>query len=280
MPLTTQTPSQYLVDLVGTLGGTWSGNRAMCRCPAHADGTPSLSLRQGDRSILVHCFAGCEPADVLRELATIVPGKTYAFPDGPAQTYNSARIARKLWSEGTETAGTWGEAYCRFRGIYELHEDLRYHARCPKGRKPYTVFEPALLVGLRESSEIKAVQRIFLKPKGQGYRTKLMIGNPQGASWQGRRPGKILALAEGFESAARFAELHSIPAWSSLGAGRLDLLKLPNWIEELILAEDNDPEGRRACLKAAEAHAREGLTIRRMPPPSAYADWGAVPRPD
>jgi hypothetical protein len=106
-----------------------------------------------------------------------------------------------------------------------------------------------------------------------------MIGNPQAASWQGRRPGKVLALAEGFESAARFAELHGIPAWSSLGAERLDLLQLPDRIEELIIAEDNDDEGRRTSIKAAEAHARDGLTVRRMAPPAVYADWGAVPGP-
>lgn len=279
MPLTAKPPSQRLVDIVGALGGNWSGYNAMCRCPAHADETPSLSLRQGDNDILVHCFAGCDPADVLRELATIIPGKPYAFPDGPSKPFNSTAIARNLWSQGRELANTWGEAYCRYRGIVGRHDDLRYLPRCPKGRKPNTVFEPALLVGVRERGEIKAVQRIFLRGDGQGYFSKLMIGNPQAASWQGRRPGKILALAEGFESAARFAELHGIPTWSSLGAERLDLVRLPDRIEELIIAEDNDPEGRRASLKAAQTHARDGLTIRRMAPPSGYADWAAVPGP-
>lgn len=142
------------------------------------------------------------------------------------------------------------------------------------------MFEPALLVGVRQGRDITAVQRIYLKRGGQGYRSKMMIGNPQAGSWQGQRPGKILALAEGFESAARFAELHDIPAWSSLGAERLDLIRLPGWIEELIIAEDNDHEGRRASLKAAEAHARDGLAIHRMAPPAAFADWGAVPGPN
>ena len=34
MPLTARRPSQEIVDIVGALGGTWSGNVAMCRCPA------------------------------------------------------------------------------------------------------------------------------------------------------------------------------------------------------------------------------------------------------
>lgn len=41
--------------------GTW-----LARCPAHEDRGPSLSIRETDDGrILVHCFAGCEPHDVL-----------------------------------------------------------------------------------------------------------------------------------------------------------------------------------------------------------------------
>src|SRR3546814_19020760 len=68
MPLTARRPSQELIDLVGALGGTWHGRTAMCLCPAHPDRTPSLSIRQGDRGILVTCFAGCDRDDVLLEL--------------------------------------------------------------------------------------------------------------------------------------------------------------------------------------------------------------------
>lgn len=65
MTIVARRPSQQLIDIVGTLRGTWHGTRAMCRCPAHDDHTPSLSLRQGDRGILVTCFAGCDSIDVL-----------------------------------------------------------------------------------------------------------------------------------------------------------------------------------------------------------------------
>jgi DNA primase len=33
-------------------------------CPAHEDNTPSLSLKDGDSGIVVHCFAGCDARDV------------------------------------------------------------------------------------------------------------------------------------------------------------------------------------------------------------------------
>jgi hypothetical protein len=40
-----------------------------CRCPAHEDRDPSLSVCEGaDRRALVHCFAGCDPGDVVQAL--------------------------------------------------------------------------------------------------------------------------------------------------------------------------------------------------------------------
>src|SRR3546814_18367858 len=50
--------------IVRQLGGKWQGDFAMCRCPAHADGKASLSIRVGERAVLFHCFSGC-PADAI-----------------------------------------------------------------------------------------------------------------------------------------------------------------------------------------------------------------------
>ena len=43
---------------------TGSG-RWIARCPAHEDRSPSLSIRDIDDRVLVHCFAGCGVGDVL-----------------------------------------------------------------------------------------------------------------------------------------------------------------------------------------------------------------------
>jgi hypothetical protein len=39
-------------------------NKWMARCPCHIDGTPSLSVTDLADRVLIHCFAGCEPANV------------------------------------------------------------------------------------------------------------------------------------------------------------------------------------------------------------------------
>src|SRR3546814_11074798 len=79
MALTAHPPTQDLINLVGTLGGTWHGRTEMCLCHAHADKNPSLALRQGARGSLVTCFDGCARWDVLRELARVTVGAQYGY---------------------------------------------------------------------------------------------------------------------------------------------------------------------------------------------------------
>jgi putative DNA primase/helicase len=46
-----------------------NGEKAMSFCPAHDDrSNPSLSLRTENGRLLLHCFAGCHPEDILSEI--------------------------------------------------------------------------------------------------------------------------------------------------------------------------------------------------------------------
>ena len=47
---------------------TKQGGYYMALCPAHADGNPSLSIREGEHGILLHCFAGCDTRSVLEAM--------------------------------------------------------------------------------------------------------------------------------------------------------------------------------------------------------------------
>lgn len=40
-------------------------DRWMACCPGHADTNPSLSIKYTGERVLLHCFAGCDTADVL-----------------------------------------------------------------------------------------------------------------------------------------------------------------------------------------------------------------------
>lgn len=70
-----------LVDARRTGPGKWQA-----RCPAHADRSPSLSIRDGpDGRVWVHCFAGCSCAAILAALGLSRCDLYAGPPPSPAQ---------------------------------------------------------------------------------------------------------------------------------------------------------------------------------------------------
>src|SRR4051812_32878545 len=88
--------------LVERLGGRWSPQGALCRCPVHDDRTPSLSVRLGRSRLLLHCFAGCAASDILRALgsAGLIEPRSDRGRDaghGPVAAVSPACTALRLW---------------------------------------------------------------------------------------------------------------------------------------------------------------------------------------
>jgi hypothetical protein len=60
-----------ILDVIGRLDHCKSTgeDKYIARCPAHEDRSPSLTIRElADGRILIHCFAGCSPLDVLTSI--------------------------------------------------------------------------------------------------------------------------------------------------------------------------------------------------------------------
>ena len=132
MPLTAKRPTQELIDIVGALGGTWSGYIAMCRCPAHSDSDPRLSIRQGDRGILVTCFAGCSRED--DQVATIRHPRRPIRNARPMSSGSGSRLAmfEAPWPSAISLAATSfrRHARCAFiRGARTCRSRRRYSSR-------------------------------------------------------------------------------------------------------------------------------------------------------
>lgn len=71
-----------LVQAQRTGAGRWKA-----RCPAHADRSPSLSIRAGaDGRILLHCFAGCALDSILAALKLARRDLFAGPPPSPEQT--------------------------------------------------------------------------------------------------------------------------------------------------------------------------------------------------
>lgn len=272
--LTCLSPTQETIDTVAGLRGKWHGSYAMCRCPAHRDSTPSLSIRQGQHGILVHCFAGCQNEDVLRAISRTRP--VFNSPAPKFQPSPSSANARRIWDQGREICETLAEAYLKSRNLPLDLRDIRYHHKCPFGRKPNAVFRPALLVAVRDRLEIMAIQRIALGSKGLCHKGKYMLGRPGMGAWSPSFKGDTLSLAESMEDAVAYTRIKGIPCWSTLGAERLALVRIPDGVKTVVIAEDNNRAGRLGALAAIEAYATKDRTVLRDPPPRKAGDWAEV----
>jgi hypothetical protein len=87
------------------------------------------------------------------------------------------------------------------------------------------------------------------------------------------RAGDVLGLAEGVETALSAMQLAGVPVWATLGAERLPLVWIPPCVRELHIFADADKTGQAEANRAAERHARRGLTVKIRTPPSGHADW-------
>lgn len=271
-------------DLVERLGGYWSHDRGLCRCPAHDDRRPSLGVQLGRSRLLFHCFAGCPTPEVLRALRAEGIGMGHVVsaaprPRGWRAEDRAAALARRLWSEARALGDTLAEAYLLRRLISAHDPQLRFHHRVPDGPRPVTRFRPALLAAVRDETGLVALHRTFLRrggPNAPSMLHRAALGRLGAGAVRLGGCARRLGLAEGIETALSVTRLFGLPCWATLGAGRFSRIALPDEVEAVDLFLDNDAAGRRI-----EARAREAFAPRRVEahlPRVEGADWNDVLR--
>jgi hypothetical protein len=269
-------------DLVHRLGGHWTGAYGMCRCPAHDDSSPSLSVRVGARSLLFKCFAGCDTIAVLRAIRRCnldIPSQD-AAPVHSWQPRDRPMMARaqELWDDALPFAGSPAEHYARGRALAGFPGALRYHPRTPLGPRHSVRFRPALLAAVRSGERIVAVERLFLDcPPGRAAcdldPPKRLLGRPRDGAVRFGAAGVTLGLAEGWETAWSAFLLLGIPVWATLGSERFPHVFIPPQVDRLILLPDNDAAGMVGADKAILAHERPGRSIGIVLPQTGHNDW-------
>lgn len=266
--------------IVESLGGRWATTNGMCRCPAHDDRAPSLSVRLGDTSLLFHCFAGCESVDVLRAIRRqVTSGTAILSTDQPKATANGdlRPIAEKLWAESGRLTGTLAADYLQSRGLTSYSAQLRFHRRVQLGAKAMATYHPALIAAVRDDVGLVAVHRTFLDPATAGKAKidspKMLLGNPGRGAVRIGEATRVLGLAEGIETALAAAAIHKISVWAVLGNERFGMVSIPDRVEHVVILADNDAGGARAVKLAQEGLVRPGRSIETRWPPSPHNDW-------
>ena len=153
-------------EMVKALGGK-NGN---CRCPAHDDKTPSLSITDGpDGQLLTHCFAGCSPEAVWQALkdcesvgkSADVCGYRVAANGRMSRHSEPDRRAEALafWEASRPALHTPAQDYLACRGIViQPPACIRYHGA-----------ENALVAAIQaHDGTLTGVQRIYLATDRRG----------------------------------------------------------------------------------------------------------------
>jgi putative DNA primase/helicase len=279
------------VDIARVLGGARPrGGWWSCRCPAHDDHSPSLSLRDGARGLIVKCWAGCDTRDVLAALRRL--GLTAGRANGtrlgnpgiqPLNNLNdTARrtaLAKEAWTAGRDPHGTPVVQYLIGRGIeIEPPSVLRWFPRCWHGKLRTEL--PAMLARVDgPDGVLVAVHRTYLQrdDSGQWQRFDRAALGPIGGGAVRLgvlRPDLPLTIAEGVESALAASELKGWPAWAALSAGGIERLILPPEARDIFVAIDRDRNGtgKRAARRAAQRWVRQGRRVRLLIPDRIGAD--------
>ena len=87
-----------------------NGEKAMCFCPAHNDrSSPSLSLRAENGKLLLHCFAGCHPEDIVSKIGL---GMKDLFSEGGGGALSPEHACTLARSE-RKPAFQWAKRACK-----------------------------------------------------------------------------------------------------------------------------------------------------------------------
>ena len=259
--------------------------RWLCRCPlrehgrGRGDRNPSLSVGEGDRTVLVFCHAGCIVGEVLDELrhrglieddrAPVQRANRPCSPRSPELEHRPDPAALAIWKAALPAEGTIVADYLGYRNVtLPIPPSLRF-GRTSRGG-------PAMIAAVQAPDRrIIAVQALALTPEGRKATVtpvRVTTGGMGHGAVRLAAATDVLGIAEGVETALSAMQLTGVPTWATLGGQRLAKIDVPSSVRELTIFADNDQAGLDAA-KAAAARFAETMVVHVRLPPARCGDW-------
>jgi hypothetical protein len=289
-------PPPHLDDAIRSAIGAWRPGTIYSTCPEcsaerHKKRAKCLSITvQDDRAVF--CCHHCEACGVVWRDGGASLSRTEwterqkaAEKSVQADLERRVGIARQIWSKAIPAPGTPVQTYLRSRGIdlTDIPPTLRYaRLRHPGTGETYDVMVAAVGYGPVPD----AIHRTFLAPGGNGKASlpddldaKMSLGPIRGlpirldATSDADAAAGALAVGEGIENALVPVQEFGVPAWSSISAGNMPLLHIPDIYSLITILADHDPVGLSKAREAARLWVAAGHTVRLALPPVAGQDF-------
>jgi DNA primase len=236
-------------------------------------------LSDGKDGLLAHCFGGCSYDEILSALVEhgLLDGNDGSVSGHdivePELVDPSVRIAAARWvyNRLTPAAGTPAERYLRARGItLPVPPTLRF------GDVPHRLggMFPAMVAPIVDIDGVQiGIHATYLRPDGGGKadfpRSELQrecrgLVRGGGIHLAPHDPNRELIVAEGIETTLSAMQIFGLSGWSSVSAGGLRTLELPEMVRCILITADNDESGcsQRNAVKAARRWKDEGRAVR------------------
>lgn len=268
-----------------TIIAALDGNQrnGMCRCPAHDDQNPSLHVSDGEKGVLVRCFAGCSQGDVIAALRQrgLWPKKSRVrLPFAVTATSASTEQIVVELVDAAEGSGKRPKAYLRRRGINSPPSMLKLvssgvmHSITGK-------MLPAMIAPVTDKDgRIIGVHATYLTADakdnavGKHGKVRRMYGEIAGGLvvLKPADPEQPFILGEGIETVLSAMQITGLPGAAALSATNLSKIDPPK-CSEVIIAADADKAGMDAAEQLADRLTSAGHKVRIAAPATPGNDW-------
>lgn len=267
------------------------GDGWVAKCPGHRDRMPSLRIDVGDGGkVLVHCHAGCTPAQVVAgmglTLGDLMPDEPLAFNPSRAGHVGASRSALRVVGNTALKASPEVQPYAEEEPVSELAPKANPQAWPVVKRYPYVDADGVLLFEVLRKEAPDGSGKVFTQEQPDGTRgLKGIAARPLyrlPAVLTAVQHGTPVLLVEG-EKDVETAEALGWVATTNIGGASgwkpEYVTALTN--ADVVLVPDNDDAGRKWARVVAESLVGFAKRVRivalpRVPAKGDLTDWVAL----